>query len=80
MAAIKGELEQKDEAYARAHDDLYVAYLPRFPLLVSASRCSRRRRYEAACTLEDDMSAVYRMLSSLAAYDAGATVTAPEYE
>jgi hypothetical protein len=42
--------------------------------------CSRRRRYEAACTLEDDMSAVYRMLSSLAAYDAGATVTAPEYE
>jgi hypothetical protein len=26
------------------------------------------------------MSAVYRMLSSLAAYDAGATVTAPEYE
>jgi hypothetical protein len=37
-------------------------------------------RYEAACTLEDDMSAVYRMLSALAAYDAGATVTAPEYE
>jgi hypothetical protein len=39
MAAMKGELEQKDEAYARAHDDLYVAHLPRFPLLASASRC-----------------------------------------
>jgi hypothetical protein len=80
MAAMKGELEQKDEAYARAHDDLYVVYLPRCLLLASFSHCSRRRRYEAACTLEDDMSAVYRMLSSLAAYDAGATVTAPEYE
>ena len=37
-------------------------------------------RHEAACALEEDMSAVYRMLSSLASYDAGATVTAPEYE
>ena len=27
MAAMKGELEQKDEAYARAHDDLYAIYL-----------------------------------------------------
>jgi hypothetical protein len=33
MAAMKGELEQKDEAYARAHDDLCVVYPPRFPLL-----------------------------------------------
>jgi hypothetical protein len=27
MAAMKGELEQKDEAYARAHDDLCVEHL-----------------------------------------------------
>jgi hypothetical protein len=32
MAARKGELEQKDEAYARAHDDLYAVYLLRFLL------------------------------------------------
>ena len=25
MASMKGELEQKDEAYARAHDDLCAA-------------------------------------------------------
>ena len=37
-------------------------------------------RYEAACTLEDDMSAVYGMLSSLASCEQGAAVTAPEYE
>jgi hypothetical protein len=37
-------------------------------------------RHDAACGLEEDMSAVYRMLSQLANYDAGATVTAPEYE
>ena len=47
-------------------------------LLCLITACAAR--YEAACTLEDDMSAVYRMLSSLASYDAGATVTAPEYE
>jgi hypothetical protein len=35
MAAMKGELEQKDEAYARAHDDLYAVYLKPF-LLVSS--------------------------------------------
>ena len=33
MAAIKGELEQKDEAYARAHDDLYAIYLLHFVLV-----------------------------------------------
>jgi len=33
MAAMKGELEQKDEAYARAHDDLYAIYLLHFVLV-----------------------------------------------
>jgi hypothetical protein len=37
-------------------------------------------RFEAASTLEDDMSAVYTMLSSLASCEQGAAVTAPEYE
>jgi hypothetical protein len=44
----------------------------------ASAHCSAR--YEAACSLEDDMSAVYRMLSSLASYAEGTTVAAPEYE
>ena len=83
MAAMKGELEQKDDAYARAHDDLCAAHalaLPCPPPPSSQLPPPNPPRYEAACALEDDMSAVYRMLSQLASYDAGATVTAPEYE
>ena len=60
-----------------------MRYISRCALQAPSASCSplpKYARYEAACTLEDDMSAVYRMLSSLAAYDAGATVTAPEYE
>jgi hypothetical protein len=80
MAAMKGELEQKDEAYAQAHDDLFVDLAAALHRVASYFRFTFHLRYEAACTLEDDMSAVYRMLSSLASYDAGSTVAAPEYE
>ena len=48
--------------------------------VVVPSRAVFTCRFEAACTLEDDMSAVYRMLSSLASYREGTTVSPPEYE
>jgi hypothetical protein len=77
---MKGELEQKDEAYARAHDDLCVESSSSEKCFSLRLNTSCPSRYEAASGLEDDMSAVYRMLSSLASYDAGATVTVPDYE